>query len=415
VIDSTVIRQARYGAVSLGTAGSRLSRSMVDTTTTGFAPAGFAVVLGASTKLEATTVRGSAAQGIDITGANVAIDGIRVTGSGSYPLRSAIQQLVVLESAEQDSLVGNAVDLVVVTGGTLASGTVTIGAALRWYGETGLTVDAGGLLVAEPGARVVMVGTGNEPNVGSTLTFQNGGRLEARGTVGSPVVFTVADTVNTVWGGLAFTGSPADSSYLVNARVQYAGNTYWQYHAVRTSGSHPLVIDSTVFRQARYGAVSLGTAGSRLSRSVVDTTTTGFAPAGPAVVLGVSSSLDGSRVRSSGARGVAITGANVILGSCEVTAGASDGVYVTAGTSVTINNCNLVDNAGLGVNNVSGTLIDATNNWWGDAAGPTGPSGDGVSANVTYIPFLTEPVTILGPFSAPPAPVAPSGASRGGK
>jgi hypothetical protein len=71
-----------------------------------------------------------------------------------------------------------------------------------------------------------------------------------------------------------------------------------------------------------------------------------------------------------------------------VTGSGSHGVATNSSyTGVSVSQCDLVSNGGNGVNNYntsSGTyVINASNNWWGDVAGPAGPSGDGVSANVT--------------------------------
>lgn len=66
-----------------------------------------------------------------------------------------------------------------------------------------------------------------------------------------------------------------------------------------------------------------------------------------------------------------------------------------------------VDTSGISIhyNNITGNtygvkyignpnMLDAINNWWGDASGPTASpgSGDPVSGNVTYDPWLLEPV-----------------------
>jgi hypothetical protein len=415
-----------------------MSRSVVDTTASAAQAAVW--IEGVGVTIEGTTVRRGLGTGVNVTGAGTRMltvriegsggigleasagfaqtSGVRVVGSGSYPVRATIQGVAGLV---QDSLLGNGRDTVIITGGTLVGAAATVQAALPWRVTANVTVDAGAVLRTEPGARLVVVGgsrtsSGTQPGL---IAFANGGRLEARGTAAQPVVFTVHDTTQT-WQGLRFTGTPPDTSYLTNARVEHAGGhecCYPSHAAVDVRSPHAVVMDSAVIRRSTYGAVSLQAAGSRLSRSLVDTTHTGYSGASvlPAVTLGADTKLEGTTVRRSVARGVHLAASNVGIMTCEVAASASDGVYLATGTGVTINNCNLVNNAGLGVNNVSGTLIDATNNWWGDAAGPTGPSGDGVSANVTYIPFLTSPVTLPGPFSAPPAPVAPASAARGGK
>ncbi len=54
----------------------------------------------------------------------------------------------------------------------------------------------------------------------------------------------------------------------------------------------------------------------------------------------------------------------------------------------------LTGNSGFGVNNLSAFNVDATCNWWGarNGPGPVGPgSGDKVTTNVTFAPWLTSP------------------------
>ncbi len=75
------------------------------------------------------------------------------------------------------------------------------------------------------------------------------------------------------------------------------------------------------------------------------------------------------------------------------------GVYITdddASTADTIqvNYNNITTNSVYGVYNEGGLgTVDAENNWWGNASGPSGAgsgSGDGVSDNVDYTPWLGE-------------------------
>jgi len=81
------------------------------------------------------------------------------------------------------------------------------------------------------------------------------------------------------------------------------------------------------------------------------------------------------------------------------------GIYVfdtqTTLTGITVNFNNIAGNSRYGVWNRGGETLDATENWWGDASGPSGVgSGDGddVSTKVLYSPWLaaelgTEPMT----------------------
>lgn len=87
----------------------------------------------------------------------------------------------------------------------------------------------------------------------------------------------------------------------------------------------------------------------------------------------------------------------------------SAGIWLASDTSnVTINDNNITYNADFGVRNEAVTVIDATNNWWGDVRGPYHPTtnptstGNAVSDNVNYDPWTTTPPT-CGPCT-PPTP-----------
>lgn len=75
-------------------------------------------------------------------------------------------------------------------------------------------------------------------------------------------------------------------------------------------------------------------------------------------------------------------------------AGILIGTEVNAST-VTINNNDIYNNYPNGVTNKATANVNATNNWWGDASGPThssnsGGNGDAVSDNVDYNPWYTD-------------------------
>jgi len=97
-----------------------------------------------------------------------------------------------------------------------------------------------------------------------------------------------------------------------------------------------------------------------------------------------------------GASGTEISG-NVIAGN-------EQGVYIDETSAVaggSSQNC-IGPNFIYGVNNATGVSAPFANNWWGDASGPryTGHAvgaGDWVSANVTFVPFVTsKPATCTG-------------------
>lgn len=74
----------------------------------------------------------------------------------------------------------------------------------------------------------------------------------------------------------------------------------------------------------------------------------------------------------------------------------SAGIWLTPDASTTgLNDNCITGNADFGVKNEAATVVDAENNWWGAADGPSGTgsgSGDGVSANVDYDPWQTVPI-----------------------
>ncbi len=304
---------------------------------------------------------------------------IRVVGGGSYPIEASVQMLRSLYtgSQQQDSLKGNARDTVLMRGGELRA-TLLVRPGLPWHVTGSITVLVGGGLRGEAGSRLVL-----DPDVG--ITAHSGGRVLMRGTPANPVVLT-ADDPSLGWEGVTLdSASTASPSYLTNARVEHVayGRT-----ALVANAPHQVIVDSTVFR--RNGrAVTLLSAGSRLTRSRVDTT---LASSGPAVELGADAILESTLIRGLSGDGVRILSAAVQVQSCEVRESVGDGIVLDAATPIA--NCNLVNNIGVGVRNSTTGVATVSNNWWGDASGPFGANGDGLWGTANYTPFLTAPYVL---------------------
>lgn len=82
------------------------------------------------------------------------------------------------------------------------------------------------------------------------------------------------------------------------------------------------------------------------------------------------------------------------LEQCELTGSSSHGLVVDANV-VTVTGCAISSNGGNGIHNPNPAsyTVNARGNWWGDAAGPLGAAGDGVSAGVDAAqPLATPPV-----------------------
>jgi hypothetical protein len=398
-LDSVVFRQIEHG-LHLWGSGTSIRRSRLDTVTSATVPA---VALGTSTTFEKTVIRRAAGIGLDVVGTSgVSLLGGRIEGSGgvgmrvttpgyaftaaqpvrimggaSYPAEmvvSAFPKLYLGPSA-QDSLLGNARDTVVITGGNLqwyANATsripwrVTADIFVQWVGI--LHATAGATLKMAPGVRIVARG---------------GGTVVARGTAAAPVLLT--GTAGAGWHGISLEGEPALPSYLTNVRIEHVeGETWVTATAVLAFDQHAVAIDSAVFRQ-NGGAVSLFSQGSRLSRSRVDTTLTMTA-----VELYADAILESTLIRGSASDGVGIHSSTVQVRSCEIRDSRWWGIVVWVAAPV--HNCNVLGSP-WGLVNVSGDSIDATDNWWGDAGGP-GVVGNSTSGPVTYTPWRTTPYVL---------------------
>ena len=75
------------------------------------------------------------------------------------------------------------------------------------------------------------------------------------------------------------------------------------------------------------------------------------------------------------------------------------GVRVWSASSINLSNNNIIDNIDYGaLNNDTGNTLNAENNWWGDASGPSGAgpgSGDSVSIDVDFDPWAQSAFNII--------------------
>ena len=397
LIDSTVFRQNENGLYLWGR-GTSIRRSRVDTVHSASEPA---VTLGNVVTWEQSVIRGAAGAGLAVLGTNnvsllggriensggvgltvtttgagfVDADPVRVVGGAGYPAELVVSALARIYPTlpDQDSLLGNARDTVVVTGGELQAWAVA-GAALPWRVTARIRVQNYGILIPKPGASLAM-------DSAAYIIADDGGRVVARGTAAAPVRFT--STTSAGWLGIRLTGNPSIRSYLTNVRVENVKDYIGVY-----SYGHSVVIDSSVFRQ-NGAAIILAFSASRLSRTRIDTTLVNH----PAVMLEGLDTLESTLIRGSAGIGLGITSGGPQILSCEIRNSAEEGIYFFA--AVPVHNCNLVDNAGVGIYRTGGSSpVNVEDNWWGDAAGPYGPNGDGASGLLDYTPWRTTPYVL---------------------
>ncbi len=114
--------------------------------------------------------------------------------------------------------------------------------------------------------------------------------------------------------------------------------------------------------------------------------------------------------------GTTISGGQVNA-TCTTFTNNQGGVQVESfGTpTVVITNSTISGNGGIGVVNDNSTQVDARYNWWGDAGGPSGSgpgSGDAISGDVLYSPWLSAPPSCDGGGSGSPSlQIAKSGST----
>jgi hypothetical protein len=398
-LDSVVFRQVEHG-LHLWGSGTSIRRSRVDTVTSWAVPA---VALGNQVTFEQNTIRGAAGVGLAVLGTSgvsllggriegsggvglqaMAIAGpgftatqpVRVVGGASYPAELSVGAFskIYTQTSHQDSLLGNGRDTLVVVGGALT----WLGIAsnkIPWRVTGNITVTGWGGLNALPGAALVF-------DSAVSITATNGGRVVAHGTAAAPALFT--STANAGWGGIVLEGAPALGSALTNVRIENAKDS----NGVIAHWDHTVIIDSAVFRQNGTAVYLRGT-NSRISRSRIDTTLVG-----PGVII----EADGGVFESTlirGSRGAGLfVGVywNIQVRSCEIRDGRYHGIEL--GVGIDVHNCNLVNNVGDGIYNLTAYLLNTEDNWWGDAAGPAWPDGDGFSGPMDYTPWRTTPYVL---------------------
>ena len=108
----------------------------------------------------------------------------------------------------------------------------------------------------------------------------------------------------------------------------------------------------------------------------------------------------GCRIWGNSSDGVRITGSgsNPSITFSRISTNLSDGMELVSSARATATNNQIFQNRGFGIKNGTTNVVDATQTWWGDgdASGPLhattnpGGTGDQVSDNVTYAPFVTD-------------------------
>lgn len=331
-----------------------------------------------SIALSDVAIEGSAGTGLvltqDVSGCGVSVQmPVSVSGGASYPLEVSGLHLAAhwLNAEGAELLRGNARDTIIISKPGDYAGALTIrkGMGVRitqCTGDIASFTRRLGRVTVEPGANLSIEG-------GCTWYMD----LEMNGTAAEPATLIAphsrirsAQRPDTAAIRHAHVEGPviiADSSAIVFEDVQ--------------------LVDASLHLHASGARID----GLRAVGSAARWTSWPYESTDPPVIR-LNARTDLRRAHVTDAVGTAV----VVLGDasireCTITGSGGHGIRVEAG-QLSVRRCNIESNAGAGISSVSGFTVDALSNWWGDADGPLGPSGDGIEGSVQYTPWEIEPV-----------------------
>jgi hypothetical protein len=192
------------------------------------------------------------------------------------------------------------------------------------------------------------------------------------------------NTAGTGQGGAIFDNT---TNGMTLSNSTFTGNSAGQGGAVFDDSTAGLTINSSTFTS---NTAPLGQGGA-----IFDNSSNGLIFNTGNVTSNSVSSGEGGGIYDNSTGGIQIT--NVAFTGNTATGGIGGAIFdnSTVGTGPVSNNC-FVGNTATSGGGIfrQVTTLNAINNWWGAASGPSGAgpgTGDAVNANVTFAPFLTSP------------------------
>jgi len=239
------------------------------------------------------------------------------------------------------------------------------GSALVWNGST---------LTVEPGVIVNFAD-------GKYLWIGDSGKLIADGMPDDKITFTGISKTKGYWKGIVFGPMSDEASMITNTIIEYGGGEWFSGQSSEqcfTTSSHVNIVPSLTENQIKTQGISL--------RANIMTCC-----AAPTIT--------NSTIRNSAGGGILCIGHHSTPTiTCNWITNNTNGVHTLLRAEPAINNNNIYGNSEYGVcNDAPSVWVNATNNWWGNATGPTQTSntdgtGDAVSDKVNYSDWTTDPV-----------------------
>ena len=182
------------------------------------------------------------------------------------------------------------------------------------------------------------------------------------------------------WRGIQF-GPTSRNNVLDQVVIKYAGNGVYSYTLSLTVSNSTLSNNSI--------GIYVNAASPAISGNTISGNGTGI------YLDNASPTITGNTINNSSYGIYTAGGASTPSISCSDINDNGYGIYSASESNPTIANCNITGNSNYGVySDGSGSLpINAQNNWWSDASGPSGfgpGSGDAVSDYVNYSPWQTS-------------------------
>lgn len=323
-------------------------------------------------------------------------------GNAGYPIHTAAG---IVHQITGNTFSGNGFNRILVLGGNTASNArLTAQTGLEGYElKEPLSVPAGRTLFIDPG---VMVMARNNTDI------RVHGHLEAIGTPTQPITFTSAtNTGPGQWGSLYMQDGSADLRYVT---VRYGGqlipgNLIAGALLLQSTGGatkhfnldHVTVRDNADSSGAAEYALNIN--GGTVAMNATSVISNGNMAAndyGIYINSGVVTATH-TLVQNNAGRGIHLAGGRLSMTCGTVSGNGEDGIRIGGGSGSAFIGTGIYNNAGMGLNNTTAQTVTATYNWWGHASGPggVGPgSGDEVSVNVAYTPWLSTEGCFTGLF-----------------
>lgn len=320
--------------------------------------------------------------------------------NAGYPVQTVA---AILHQISGNTFSGNGFNRIRVVGGNVANNArLTAQSGLEGYELDGqLSVPGGQTLYIDPGV-TLMARSGADVRVH--------GHLAAIGTPTQPITFTSAtNTAPEQWGSLYMQDGSADLRYVT---IRYGGqlmtgNLVAGALFLQSTGgtTRHFNLDHVTVRDNAYSGgapeYAMSIAGGIVTMNATSVISNGNGAGDYAITLDGVVTATHSLVQNNAGRGLNVAGGRVQMTCGTISGNGEDGIRIGGGSGSSFIGTGIYNNAGMGLNNTTAQTVAAAYNWWGASSGPGGQgpgSGDEVSANVAYTPWLSSEGCFTGLF-----------------